>query len=219
MEGSIHTRWAPCVWDDVIIGAAGARRCVVGFLGPAHWISRCAIRCCTDRGAATWHTPAGEQGVGLFTHAPMLSHVPGHDHPECPARIQVILEALAGRYPNLARRSAPRCGSRTLCLVHDTSYVEKMLAGFEESVRCRVARLVSMKTPASWLGRGRQPCGQRVRSAPPLMQFHAVSSGRPSAWFAPPGTTRNAPRRSASVSLTTSQSVWSTHAASTAFDG
>ncbi|MGD8708822.1 MAG: histone deacetylase family protein [Ectothiorhodospiraceae bacterium] len=65
----------------------------------------------------------------LITHPLFLEHDTGPGHPEAPARLRAILEALeAPEFEALERREAEAATLDQLCLVHLQSYVEETLA-------------------------------------------------------------------------------------------
>ena len=71
----------------------------------------------------------GDMGTILYTHAACLEHDPGGAHPECPARLTAVLEALAGdRFDGLDRREAPRASVEQIARVHPLDHVERILA-------------------------------------------------------------------------------------------
>jgi acetoin utilization deacetylase AcuC-like enzyme len=64
----------------------------------------------------------------LLTHPACLGHEPGPHHPERPARLTAILEALQGRdFAGLARAEAPLATTEQLGRVHPANYVQAML--------------------------------------------------------------------------------------------
>ena len=64
----------------------------------------------------------------LYTHAACLEHDPGRHHPERPARLAAVLQALEGEaFEALMRREAPRAAADRLKLVHDPRYVDDLL--------------------------------------------------------------------------------------------
>ena len=64
----------------------------------------------------------------LFTHDACLAHDPGPHHPESPARLAAVLEALdAPAFAGLERRTAPAATDAQLALVHPVEHVERIL--------------------------------------------------------------------------------------------
>ena len=65
----------------------------------------------------------------LFSHPACLEHEPGPTHPESPARLRAVLDALeAAEFAGLVRREAPRAVHAQLERVHAASYVAHVLA-------------------------------------------------------------------------------------------
>jgi acetoin utilization deacetylase AcuC-like enzyme len=64
----------------------------------------------------------------LYTHRACLEHDPGSHHPESPARLRAVLEALAEpAFARLERREAPEAASEDLYRVHPRRHVERLL--------------------------------------------------------------------------------------------
>jgi len=67
--------------------------------------------------------------TALFTHLACLGHDPGPTHPERPARLKAVLEALeAPEFAALDRREAPRADTAQVARAHSTAYVEEILS-------------------------------------------------------------------------------------------
>jgi acetoin utilization deacetylase AcuC-like enzyme len=65
----------------------------------------------------------------LYTHPACLEHDPGSFHPESPARLRAVLEALAApEFAGLQRREAPEAELDDLLRVHPRAHVERLLA-------------------------------------------------------------------------------------------
>jgi acetoin utilization deacetylase AcuC-like enzyme len=65
----------------------------------------------------------------LYTHPSCLEHDPGHFHPESPARLRAVLEALeAPEFARLDRREAPSAALDDVVRVHPRRFVERLLA-------------------------------------------------------------------------------------------
>jgi acetoin utilization deacetylase AcuC-like enzyme len=65
----------------------------------------------------------------LYTHNSCLMHSAGPGHPESPARLQAVLEALDGdRFAMLDRIEAPRATREQLLRVHDAALVDGIFA-------------------------------------------------------------------------------------------
>ncbi|MFN7111394.1 MAG: histone deacetylase family protein [Brevundimonas sp.] len=65
--------------------------------------------------------------VPLFTHPSMLDHAPGAGHPESPARLQAVLEALEDAGLAGDRRAATLAEVADLERVHPAAYVARLL--------------------------------------------------------------------------------------------
>ncbi len=66
--------------------------------------------------------------TALFTHSACLEHETPPGHPECPARLRAVLNALGQPdFAALARAEAPRADAETLALVHPRHYVKRIL--------------------------------------------------------------------------------------------
>ncbi|HTT08523.1 MAG TPA: histone deacetylase family protein [Gammaproteobacteria bacterium] len=68
--------------------------------------------------------------TAYLTHADCLKHEMGEDHPECPARITAIEDALhkAGLYDLLHHYEAPLATGEQLKRAHDADYVDALIA-------------------------------------------------------------------------------------------
>ena len=72
--------------------------------------------------------------MALFTHPACLEHDPGPFHPESPARLRRVLQALEGEeFAALERREAPLATEDQLRLVHEEGYVSDILSLTAES--------------------------------------------------------------------------------------
>jgi acetoin utilization deacetylase AcuC-like enzyme len=62
--------------------------------------------------------------TGVVADRAYLNHCAGHEHPECPERVRVLLDMLGGLKRNALRVIAPRPATRKeLTLCHDGAYV------------------------------------------------------------------------------------------------
>ena len=72
----------------------------------------------------------------LYTHPACLEHDPGRYHPEAPARLQAVLDALADpEFAGLERREAPEATLEDLLRVHPRPHVEHLLRAVPKSGR------------------------------------------------------------------------------------
>jgi acetoin utilization deacetylase AcuC-like enzyme len=70
----------------------------------------------------------------LYTHPACLEHDPGQYHPESPARLRAVLDALeAPEFASLERREAPAAAIDDLARVHPRQLVERVLAAVPKS--------------------------------------------------------------------------------------
>src|SRR6516162_3543379 len=72
----------------------------------------------------------------LFTHPACLEHDPGRHHPEGPARLRAVLDALAEpEFADLERREAREAALEDLLRVHPRPHVERLLRAAPKSGR------------------------------------------------------------------------------------
>src|ERR1700739_834610 len=70
----------------------------------------------------------------LYTHPTCLEHDPGRHHPEAPARLRAILDALADpEFARLERREAPEAALEDLVRVHPRPHLERLLRAVPKS--------------------------------------------------------------------------------------
>jgi acetoin utilization deacetylase AcuC-like enzyme len=70
----------------------------------------------------------------LYSHPGCFGHNPGAHHPECPARLEAVLEALDdARFADLDRREAPLADLADIERVHPRRFIEALLAAVPES--------------------------------------------------------------------------------------
>jgi acetoin utilization deacetylase AcuC-like enzyme len=70
----------------------------------------------------------------LYTHQSCLEHDPGQYHPETPARLRAVLDALsAPGFAALQRREAPEAALDDLIRVHPRRFVERLLAAVPQA--------------------------------------------------------------------------------------
>ena len=72
----------------------------------------------------------------IYTHPAGLQHETGPGHPESPARLRAVFEALDDpRVPNMERVEAPRVTREQLLRVHDAAYVDGIFANEGHALR------------------------------------------------------------------------------------
>lgn len=72
--------------------------------------------------------------TGLFTHEACLDHDTGQSHPESPARLKAVLQALDDpAFTNLDRRKAPSATIDQIARAHPRDYVTQLLSNIPES--------------------------------------------------------------------------------------
>ncbi len=77
--------------------------------------------------------------IRLYTHPACLGHEPGPGHPESPARLTAVLEALDhDRFARLDRVEAPRAARRHLLRVHTPEHVARVLEAQPEPAGLRL---------------------------------------------------------------------------------
>ena len=70
----------------------------------------------------------------LYTHPACLEHDPGQFHPESPARLQAVLEALDSEdFARLERREAPEAAIDDIARVHPRALIERLLAAVPQA--------------------------------------------------------------------------------------
>ncbi|MGN6728665.1 MAG: histone deacetylase family protein [Rhodanobacteraceae bacterium] len=75
----------------------------------------------------------------LYTHPACLQHDPGEGHPESPARLRAVLEALDDpRFAQLDRVEAPRVTHEQLLRVHEPAYVGYVYANAPQNGSLRL---------------------------------------------------------------------------------
>ena len=89
----------------------------------------------------------------IYTHPACLLHDPGPEHPERPARLEVVLEALRGQHGDTDWREAPIVKLGDLRRVHDDALVHEVLeadvTGYRmldpDTVMCPASRAAALR--------------------------------------------------------------------------
>ncbi len=89
----------------------------------------------------------------LYTHPACLHHDPGPEHPERPARLEVVLDALRGAYADLDWREAPMAKLGDLRRVHGEALVRDVMeadfTGYRmldpDTVMCPASRAAALR--------------------------------------------------------------------------
>lgn len=129
----------------------------------------------------------------IFTHAACLEHAPGPGHPESPARLAAVLEALlAPEFSRIRRRQAPLATREQLELVHERAMVDAIFDASPVDTTVRLDADTTM-SPGS-LEAGLRAAGAVVAA---IDWAFAATTGRARAFCAvrPPGhhATRHLP--------------------------
>ncbi len=87
----------------------------------------------------------------IYTHQACLGHVPGPGHPEAPARLVAVLEALkAPEFADLAWRDAPMGTTDQVRLIHTADYVEEVESLLPDSGYQALDGGDTVISPGSW---------------------------------------------------------------------
>jgi acetoin utilization deacetylase AcuC-like enzyme len=128
--------------------------------------------------------------TALFTHFACLDHVTPDGHPESPARLRAVLEALKDpAFDALARGECPRAEAETLALVHPRHFVKHVL----DSVPLRGLKTIDGDTTLS-PGSGEaalRAAGGAIAAVDAVMRGEAktaFAAVRPPGHHAEPGT-------------------------------
>ncbi|HET7126680.1 MAG TPA: histone deacetylase family protein [Lysobacter sp.] len=66
-------------------------------------------------------------GFRLYSHSACLAHDTGEGHPERPARLTAVLDALAAHFPDSIPHEAPRATHEALLRVHAAQHIARVL--------------------------------------------------------------------------------------------
>ena len=83
---------------------------------------------------ASARRPGYGEGMLAYTHSACLEHDTGPDHPEQPARLQAVLDALHQAWPDQDWRDAPMARRGDLLRVHAAALVDEVLAPVAEGL-------------------------------------------------------------------------------------
>lgn len=87
----------------------------------------------------------------VYTHTACLEHVPGPGHPESPARLEAVLEALRGAdFDELVWRDAPRGTLDQLRLIHTQAYIEEVEATAPDDGYALLDGGDTVMSPGTW---------------------------------------------------------------------
>jgi acetoin utilization deacetylase AcuC-like enzyme len=71
----------------------------------------------------------------VYTHAACLQHDPGLGHPECPARLEAVIDAVSKALPQLQWGDAPRATREQIARVHHPELIAQVLDTVIDSAR------------------------------------------------------------------------------------
>ena len=133
-EATCHAHvWGPLT--RAIVQLLHARRGVFPLPGAGHGLQTGAWRSLGSRSCAETRLIS----TLLITHPACLEHDPGREHPEQPARLRAVLDALeAPRFAPLARVSAPQAAEAQIARVHTQPHIDRV---FHAVPRAGVTRL------------------------------------------------------------------------------
>lgn len=88
----------------------------------------------------------------VYTHPDCLEHDPGTGHPECPARLHAVIQAVHAALPMLEWQHSPPAERHQLALAHGNDLLEKILgADFLESFHIDADTVMSTKSKSAAL--------------------------------------------------------------------
>ena len=125
-----------------------------------------------------------------FSHPACLAHATGPDHPECPARVEVIEQLIEKpRFQRLMRREAPSAKRQHLALIHDHAYIDSVFAALPQKglIALDDDTYLSPKTGVAAL----HAVGAAIAAVDNVMQNHhynAFCAVRPPGHHATPNT-------------------------------
>ncbi len=115
----------------------------------------------------------------LYTHPACLLHDPGPGHPECPARLEAVLDALRSQYDESSWLDAPRASRAQLTRVHSEQLVGLILdSSVVDHLRLDADTVLSPHSAEAAL----RACGAGITAVDALMEGvdnHAFCAVRP----------------------------------------
>ncbi|KAB7766999.1 histone deacetylase family protein [Xanthomonas maliensis] len=109
----------------------------------------------------------------VFTHPACLEHDAGPEHPERPARLEAVVQALRSAFPDLDWREAPQAKLGDLCRVHAREQIDTVLETvFEGHHRLDVDTVMSAGSRAAAL----RAAGAGIAAVDAVMQGAASTA-------------------------------------------
>ena len=88
----------------------------------------------------------------VYTHPDCLEHDPGTGHPECPARLHAVIQAVHAALPMLEWQHSPQAERHHLARAHANDLLERILgADFAESFHIDADTVMSVKSKSAAL--------------------------------------------------------------------
>ncbi len=90
-------------------------------------------------------------GTLIYTHAACLNHVPGPGHPESPARLRAVLDALkTPEFDGLAWREAPLGSTEQVLLIHSPAYFDEVASCSPKQGYATLDAGDTVMSPGTW---------------------------------------------------------------------
>ncbi|MGH8106706.1 MAG: histone deacetylase family protein, partial [Arenimonas sp.] len=88
----------------------------------------------------------------IYTHPDCLEHDPGTGHPECPARLHAVIQAIHAALPMLEWQHSPQAEHDQLARAHSNDLIEKILgADLSENFHIDADTVMSPKSKSAAL--------------------------------------------------------------------
>ncbi len=88
----------------------------------------------------------------IYTHPDCLEHDPGTGHPECPARLHAVIQAIHAALPMLEWQHSPQAERHQLARAHSNDLIEKILgADLRENFHIDADTVMSSKSKSAAL--------------------------------------------------------------------